>query len=705
MMHFFDRDENYIGNSSEEYTLTRDLNKLNTLEFSLDYELEKGYRVVLIENNKVYEFIISEIDYVRNDYIMFSYLCNDSLIELNGYLIEEERQTETLKDNMDFLLKGTRFNYTISGYDTSIKKKTGYYRISVLEAFNDLINTFEIEFDVNIKLNSSKNAIEQRTIEIKRQGKKLNDRLEFGKNIIEFERNIFADEVYTALVGLGKGEEKFDEEGNATGGYGRKITFADVNNGIWYVEDLEAKEIYGIGKKGNKVHKMGIVNFSDVTNKNELLELTKKELQRVNHINAEYTIDVAVLGKEYNLGDEIPTIDDYINYRDYMRVVKIVSTPSGSTLTFGTRMASFTSSQNKVIKDLQEETQNEVQSVIRAFLENSSELFFGKDGYPYTLEANNDYGLPAGIYVFDKPIDQNPSGLVGIGGGSIVIANNKDADGKWQVVTAINSQGIAGSEILSHSITVNKLAADVGKSLDLSSNESIELKVQNTIIENKDILKGEPGKDGDNWSISSDGYWVKNGVKTSTKAVGEDGKDGATGPQGPKGDPGEVDYTQFRSDYESEINQLSDEINLRVKSSDYMETIDKLNGTITSIEELSLQTTELVQTSSGFEQRFTKVESSIDDNQSGINEIKAVVSTGLDENGNTYTEWGSTSDSKVRVGADGIDMISNNQETMTLRDGEVQAKALYVTETIGFGNHTAQKYGEEFTIFSWNGGN
>ena len=119
--------------------------------------------------------------------------------------------------------------------------------------------------------------------------------------------------------------------------------------------------------------------------------------------------------------------------------------------------------------------------------------------------------------------------------------------------------------------------------------------------------------------------------------VGKIGNTGATGPQGPKGDKGdtgEADYTEFRTEYESEINQLSDEITLRVKSSDYIETVDKLDGTITSVEELSSQTTELVQTSDGFEQRFTKVESNIDDNQKGINEIKAVVSTGIDEYGN-----------------------------------------------------------------------
>ena len=87
-----------------------------------------------------------------------------------------------------------------------------------------------------------------------------------------------------------------------------------------------------------------------------------------------------------------------------------------------------------------------------------------------------------------------------------------------------------------------------------------------------------------------------------------------------------------------------------------------------------------------------------------MNNLTSTITSGQDEEGNSYTEWGSTGDAKVRVGANGIDIISNDQEVMSFRDGEAYAKALYVTETIGFGNHTAQKYGTKYTVFSWNGG-
>ena len=59
-----------------------------------------------------------------------------------------------------------------------------------------------------------------------------------------------------------------------------------------------------------------------------------------------------------------------------------------------------------------------------------------------------------------------------------------------------------------------------------------------------DITNGLDGKDGapgTSWSISEDGYWVKNDQKTTYKAIGEKGEkgdQGETGPQGPQGPQG-----------------------------------------------------------------------------------------------------------------------------------------------------------------------
>ena len=48
-------------------------------------------------------------------------------------------------------------------------------------------------------------------------------------------------------------------------------------------------------------------------------------------------------------------------------------------------------------------------------LERITDSYWNEDGYNYELKADNEYGLPAGYYSFDRPIDQSPyqSGVYG----------------------------------------------------------------------------------------------------------------------------------------------------------------------------------------------------------------------------------------------------------------------------------------------------
>ena len=84
----------------------------------------------------------------------------------------------------------------------------------------------------------------------------------------------------------------------------------------------------------------------------------------------------------------------------------------------------------------------------------------------------------------------------------------------------INSQISAGSVITSVTPTAN------GVTVTLSNGKSY------------DLTNGKDGKDGTAWTISEDGYWVKDGVKTDYKALGKDGKDGKDGADGKPGEAG-----------------------------------------------------------------------------------------------------------------------------------------------------------------------
>lgn len=64
-------------------------------------------------------------------------------------------------------------------------------------------------------------------------------------------------------------------------------------------------------------------------------------------------------------------------------------------------------------------------------------------------------------------------GAMFIGPGLFAIANSKDGNGQWEWRTFGTASGFYGSELVAESVTANKLASDVGQSLDLKSNVSI----------------------------------------------------------------------------------------------------------------------------------------------------------------------------------------------------------------------------------------
>ena len=106
-----------------------------------------------------------------------------------------------------------------------------------------------------------------------------------------------------------------------------------------------------------------------------------------------------------------------------------------------------------------------------------TDSYWNEDGYNYELKADNEYNLPAGDYSFDAPIDQNPTKVIYVGAGRMLISDSKDPNGDWIWKTAATGEGFAGEALVANSVTANKLAADVGQSLDLSSNVAVTSRV------------------------------------------------------------------------------------------------------------------------------------------------------------------------------------------------------------------------------------
>lgn len=414
----------------------------------------------------------------------------DGKITLTGiYLLFDELQGEVVRDirpqNLDpatalgRILEGSSWQV---GTSTATGLASGnFYYESRLASFYDFLKRWGSEFRPRITFDAGQ--ITGRYIDLyDRISDDYGKRYEYGDKLIKVVAEQANEGIYTALIGRGKGEEVGD-------GYGRRITFADITWSVAsgdpvdkpfgqdFVSIPSAVDIYGFRE--------AVIEFPDIEDPEELLQETYKTLVERSRPRVEFSADVIETGT-VELGEVVTIIRDDLGIRYQTRIFELTRnflTKKVKSFRFGDRV--FTTAAERIKQDREQtETQlKEQQSLIYAALEAITTDYWNEDGYNYELRANNDYGLPAGYYSFDRPIDQDPTKVVYMGAGKVLIATGKDPNGEWVWRTALTPEGLVGSEIIAHSITANQLAADVGQSLDLSSNEAITSRVTREELE------------------------------------------------------------------------------------------------------------------------------------------------------------------------------------------------------------------------------
>ena len=459
-----DRDENLIDyidifDPEDEESLNAD----STLTFSTFYKnIEKGYRILYQDRlNEWHEYIIQSIKNKHNssDDIFLEVYAENSFYETLGDYIEDKRpRNSTATNALSEALATSRWEVGVVenlGLNT-----TSFYRCSVKDAVqNKIVKVWDGEFSTSIKVEGNK--IVSRKVNIfKKRGDDHGKRFVYGKDIHEIEKVVNEEDIITALYGFGKGEEI--EE---TGGHGRRIDFADINNGKKYVENNVARLKYGRNSDKGKVHVFGKIEFDDITDKRELLAKTKEELEKASTPKITYNAAVEDLvkhGFEYEgvrLGDTVTVIDEELGLRLKARVIKLVKNLDNSSadkITLGNfvettsdlfieaykkindfrnKEAIWDSASKKIQDGIDAEFLNNVIDKINTEINNSG-------GYVYISKDGK------GIITYDKPLDQNPTKAIQLMGGSIRIANKKKSDGTWDWRSFGTGDGFVADEII-----------------------------------------------------------------------------------------------------------------------------------------------------------------------------------------------------------------------------------------------------------------
>lgn len=406
-------------------------------------------------------------------------------IELTGiYILFDELQGVVVRDvrpqgvsaytALGRILQNTGWQVGID--NTTGTANSSYYYQTVLSAFWDVCEVWNIEFKPRLTWSNGK--ITSRVIDIYDQlSGDYGKWYEYGDKLITIEAEQTNNEIFTALIGMGKGEET---EG---GGFGRKIRFDDI---VWsvangnpvdkpygqdYVALPEAVEQYGFRE--------GVIDFPDVEDRAELLNQTYQSLLETSRPKVQFSADALEM-ELVEIGETVTIVRDDLGIRYKTRVFEIERNFLDKQIKkfkFGDRVTTSSSERIKTDKTNQKKQEQQTNSRLEAMFASIEESYFNENSYKYDLKSENEYDYPSGTYYFDAPIEQNPSKVIYLGAGKLMIANSKKPDGSWNWRTAATGDGFVAEEMFA-----GKISADL---IELKSNETLVDKIDQINLSNE----------------------------------------------------------------------------------------------------------------------------------------------------------------------------------------------------------------------------
>ena len=332
---WFDRFEERIGilPVAGELVHTEEINGEDTVEFASWDVPAKGDRLLWKDGATWREYVV-----VRTEEPLVGpceVYAESSFCEMLGdYIVERRLVNSSAENALSVALETTRWDAGVSFYG----RQNGclLYHMNALEAIHKVADIWGGELASVITVANGRVA--SRAVKMPRRlGADRGLRFTYGKNMVGCTRTVLEDDVVTAMYGYGQGLPAVDDDGVFTGGYRRKLTFGEINDGKDYVEDTDALAVWGRwdAERQEKQHFFGQVTFSDCDDKYELLYLTQRALREANTPQVSYEVDVAALdGGDAGLGDTVSVVDTSRTpeWRFKARIVRRVRTFSDCVL-------------------------------------------------------------------------------------------------------------------------------------------------------------------------------------------------------------------------------------------------------------------------------------------------------------------------------------------------------------------------------------
>ena len=252
--------------------------------------------------------------------------------ELTSYgYIQDKRPTANAQTITEMILKDTRWH--VGEIPDTSEAFISFYYLSVLDCLKKIVQTFDFEIGFDVLINDDENQITDRRVNFYiKQGEQTGKRFEYGSNLLSIKQEQDTQNIYTALVGRGKGVQvSGGDDDNTPDGYGRRITFADVEwskangdpldkpKGQEWLEDPDATKQLGFSDGHMRI---GLEVFEDVDDPKALLQKTYEALKTAERPQVQFSASVINTG-ELHLGDRVGITRNDIGIAYETRVFKV----------------------------------------------------------------------------------------------------------------------------------------------------------------------------------------------------------------------------------------------------------------------------------------------------------------------------------------------------------------------------------------------
>lgn len=484
----YDNTETFIKEVSDIRALYRveELNGEHSLTLTTSEVLEKQQRLLFRDQQgKWYEYVIIGVEQAHDEdvHAVGTYYAVWSLqYDLEGTIVKTQPgkvNPVTSTVALQHALGGTS-RWTVGSVTQNTTGGASMYYISGWEALGQVVEVWGGEVDATITLSQSGGVLSREVDLLDHLGSaEAVRRFDYSADLTSIIRTVEDANFTCRIIPRGSAVE------SENGGYGRKVDITSVNGGVEYIEDPDVVDMVKLPDgNGGFEYPTQIVDFEGIDDPQTLYDMALAHLHDYTRPRVSYeagVIQLEAAGMDphgITLGDTVDVVDRAFTPQGLRlegRVVRVdwdELDPARNELTIGFIPEGFAGQFSSIRADIRaindwRDTLTTEEYIVD-IISRLNETVNATGGYTYIVPG---IGMVTyDVAVTDPAIGAEASAAVEVRGGTIRIADSKDAQGNWEWNTVFTAGHIAGELVTAAEIVTGYIGSVGGTYIDLDNN-------------------------------------------------------------------------------------------------------------------------------------------------------------------------------------------------------------------------------------------